>query len=251
MSLESRAFPAGAATRMARKQVIGNWKMHGSIGQIRSVLSEVARAELGANVSVCVAYPYLGLAKSLLKDTAVQVGAQDVCEFHIGAYTGEVSAAMLADVGCELVIVGHSERRRYFGETSETAARKVRATLDAGLLPVYCVGETAEQRESGIAHQVIAEELQVLAGVPTSLYAVAYEPSWAVGTGVIATPEQIAEMHAFIKQTLDVRTRVLYGGSVKASNTAQVLAVDGVDGVLVGGAALSASEFLEICRIAG
>ncbi|TJZ75645.1 triose-phosphate isomerase [Chitiniphilus eburneus] len=235
---------------MPKQTVIGNWKMHGSIGQIRSVVPELLRAGLGANVALCVAYPYLALAKSMLSEaeSAIQLGAQDVCEYHIGAYTGEVSAGMLADVGCEMVIVGHSERRRYFGETSETAARKVRATLDAGLLPVYCVGETLKQRDEGIARDIIAEELQVLAGVPTSLYAVAYEPSWAVGTGIAATPEQIAEMHAFIKKTLDVRTRVLYGGSVKGDNAAQVLAVDGVDGVLVGGAALSATEFLEICH---
>ncbi|KAF0812593.1 Triosephosphate isomerase [Andreprevotia sp. IGB-42] len=231
---------------MARQLVIGNWKMHGSVGQIRTVLPELVRAGLGANVAICVAYPYLALAKTLLAESDIQLGAQDVCEFHIGAYTGEVSPAMLADVGCEMVIIGHSERRRYFNETSEMAARKVKAALDGGLLPVYCVGETLAQRDAGVARDVIAEELQVLAGVPTSLYAVAYEPSWAVGTGVIATPEQIAEMHAFIKQTLDVRTRVLYGGSVKADNAAQVLATEGVDGVLVGGAALSATEFLKI-----
>lgn len=235
---------------MPRQQVIGNWKMHGSVGQIRSVLRELLRAGLGSNVALCMPYPYLALAKSLLTEaeSPVQLGAQDVCEYHIGAYTGEVSAGMLADVGCEMVIVGHSERRRYFGETSEMAARKVRATLDGGLFPVYCVGETLEQRQSGVARDIIAEELQVLAGVPTSLYAVAYEPSWAVGTGVVATPDQIAEMHAFIKDTLDARTRVLYGGSVKGDNAGHVLAVDGVDGVLVGGAALSATEFLDICR---
>ncbi|WP_255987909.1 triose-phosphate isomerase [Chitinolyticbacter albus] len=235
---------------MLRQYVIGNWKMHGSVGQIRSVVRELLRAGLGTNVALCVPYPYIALTKSLLMEaeSALQLGAQDVCEYHIGAYTGEVSAAMLADVGCEMVIVGHSERRRYFGESSETAARKVRAALDGGLFPVYCVGETLEQRQSGIARDIIAEELQVLAGVPTSLYAVAYEPSWAVGTGVVATPEQIAEMHAFIKGTLDARTRVLYGGSVKGDNAGQVLAVDGVDGVLVGGAALSAAEFLDICR---
>ncbi|WP_035053456.1 triose-phosphate isomerase [Andreprevotia chitinilytica] len=233
---------------MARQLVIGNWKMHGSVGQIRTVLPELVRAELGANVGVCVPFPYLALAKSLLADTPVQLGAQDVCEFHIGAYTGEVSPAMLADVGCEMVIIGHSERRRYFNETSEMAARKVNAALDGGLLPVYCVGETLEQRQKGVAREIISEELQVLAGVPTSLYTVAYEPAWAVGTGIVATPDQIAEMHDFIKQTLDARTRVLYGGSVKADNAATVLATDGVDGVLVGGAALSATEFLNICR---
>ncbi len=235
---------------MARQLVVGNWKMHGSVGQVRSVVPELARAELGSNVSICMPYPYLSLAKSLLVDTPVQLGAQDLCEFHIGAYTGEVSAAMLADVGCELVIIGHSERRRYFGETSETAARKVRAALDAGLLPIYCVGETQEQRDEGVARDVIADELKVLSGVPTSLYAVAYEPMWAVGTGVTAAPEQISEMHAFIKQTLSQHTCVLYGGSVKGNNAAHIMAVDGVDGVLVGGAALSATEFLRICRAA-
>ncbi|XZG69804.1 triose-phosphate isomerase [Chitinibacteraceae bacterium HSL-7] len=237
---------------MSRQMVIGNWKMHGSVGQVRSLVRELLRNDLGSNVALCPPYPYLALAKTMLTEAAssIQLGGQDVSEYHIGAYTGEVSVGMLADVGCEMVIVGHSERRRYFGETSETAARKVRAVLDGGLLPVYCVGETLEERNNGSARDIIAAELQVLAGVPTSLYAVAYEPSWAVGTGVVATPEQIAEMHAFIKDTLDVRTRVLYGGSVKGDNAAGVMATDGVDGVLVGGAALSAAEFLQICRSA-
>ncbi len=250
MGIQSGTFETGASRRMTRQLVIGNWKMHGSIGKVRSVLPELARAKLGPNVAVCIPYPYVMLAKSLLKDSQVQVGAQDVSEYHVGAYTGAVSASMLADIGCELVIVGHSERRRYFGESSENAARKLRACLDAGLFPVYCVGEDAEERASGRHKEIIAAELAVLRGLPIGLYAVAYEPSWAVGTGVIATSEQIAEMHAFIKETLEPRTRVLYGGSVKGSNAEEVLAVDGVDGVLVGGAALSASEFLDICMAA-
>lgn len=235
---------------MPRQLVIANWKLHGSIGQVKSVLGEVAKAELDANVGVCVPYPYLMLAKQLLHPTRIQCGAQNVSQYHIGAYTGEVSAGMLADVGCELVIVGHSERRRLFGETTESAGIKMRAALDAGLMGIYCVGESAEERREGRADEVVIEQLQVLKGLPLGLFAVAYEPSWAVGSGMVASGEQIAPIHELIKRELDERVRVLYGGSVKANNAASIMAVEHVDGVLVGGAALSSFEFIEICKAA-
>ncbi|WP_410497589.1 triose-phosphate isomerase [Chitinibacter sp. S2-10] len=235
---------------MVKQMVIGNWKLHGSIGQLKSVLGEVAQARLDANIGVCVPAPYLMLAKQILQHTHVQCGAQDVSQYHIGPYTGEVSSGMLADVGCEMVIIGHSERRRLFGETTEQAGVKLRSALDAGLFGVYCVGESAEERRQGVAEQVVAAQLEVLKGLPIGLFAVAYEPSWAVGSGIVASGEQISPMHALIKDRLEDRVRVLYGGSVKSDNAAQILAVDHVDGVLVGGAALSAFEFLAICQAA-
>lgn len=234
---------------MARKTVIGNWKLHGSIGQIKTVLGDLAKANVGPNVGVCVPSPYIMLAKEVLKDSRIQVGAQDVSQYHIGAYTGEVSAAMLADVGCELVIVAHSERRRLFGASTETAGMKMRICIDAGLFPIYCVGESAEQRREGKTAEVIMAQMQVLKSLPVGMYAVAYEPTWAVGSGISATPDQIAEVHKMIKGELDDRVKLLYGGSVKADNAAAILAIDNVDGVLVGGAALT-SEFVEICKAA-
>lgn len=235
---------------MAKQLVVGNWKLHGSIGQIKSVLGEIAQAKLQSNVGVCVPFPYLMLAKQLLQNTHVQCGAQDLSQYHIGTYTGEVSSGMLADIGCEMVIVGHSERRRLFGETTEQAGVKMRAALDAGLFGIYCVGESAEQRREGRAEEVVAAQLQVLQQLPIGLYAVAYEPSWAVGSGMVASSEQISSMHALIKNQLDERVKVLYGGSVKSNNAESILAVQHVDGVLVGGAALSAFEFVEICKAA-
>lgn len=235
---------------MAKQMVIGNWKLHGSIGQIKSVLGEVAQARLAANVGVCVPAPYIMLAKQILQHTHVQCGAQDVSQYHIGPYTGEISSGMLADVGCEMVIIGHSERRRLFGETTEQAGIKLRSALDAGLFGIYCVGESAEERRQGNAEKVVAAQLEVLRGLPMGLFAVAYEPSWAVGSGVVASGEQISPMHALIKEKLDDRVKVLYGGSVKSGNAAEILAVDYVDGVLVGGAALSAFEFVGICQAA-
>lgn len=235
---------------MGKQLVIGNWKLHGSIGQIKTVLTELAKSQQGANVGVCVPFPYLMLAKQMLHHTRIQVGAQDVSQYHIGAYTGEVSAAMLADVGCEMVLIAHSERRRLFGAGTEQAGLKMRVCLDAGLFPVYCVGESAEQRRIGKAEEVVLAQMQVLKSLPVGMFAVAYEPTWAIGSGVTATNEQIAEMLGFIKGELDERVQVLYGGSVKAQNAAAIMDIDNVDGVLVGGAALNAFEFIEICKAA-
>lgn len=235
---------------MPKQNVVGNWKLHGSIGQIKSVLGEIAKAQLDGNIGICVPFPYLMLAKQMLHNTRIQVGAQDVSQYYVGAYTGEVSASMLADVGCETVIIAHSERRRLFGAGTEQAGQKMRICLDAGLFPIYCIGETAEQRRTGKAEETVASQLQVLKGLPLGMFAVAYEPTWAIGSGMAATSEQISEMHVFIKNELDERVKVLYGGSVKAANAASIMAIENVDGVLVGGAALSANEFIEICKAA-
>ncbi|BCL77084.1 triosephosphate isomerase [Jeongeupia sp. HS-3] len=234
------------------KTVIGNWKMNGNIDLLHEIVPTLMQEGLGATVGLCLPYPYLSAANTLLADaqSAIKLGAQNVSEHPSGGHTGEISAAMLKEFGCRLVLIGHPERRSMYGETREVTARKLYAALDAGLYPVYCVGETLAQRESGKAHQLMVDELSLLSGVPTERFAIAYEPLWAIGGGVTASVADIGEMHGFIKDVLGAGTRVLYGGSVKAHNAAQVLNVDSVDGVLVGNAALSASEFLSICRIA-
>ncbi|GHD62160.1 triose-phosphate isomerase [Jeongeupia chitinilytica] len=234
------------------KTVIGNWKMNGNIDLLHEVVPTLVQEGLGSTVGLCLPYPYLGAAHLLLREaqSGIKLGAQNVSEHPSGGHTGEISAGMLKEFGCRLVLIGHPERRSMYGETREVTARKLHAALDAGLYPVYCVGETLAQRESGKAHQQMVDELSLLAGVPTDRFAIAYEPSWAIGGGVTATAADISEMHGFIKDVLGAGTRVLYGGSVKAHNAAQVLCLGSVDGVLVGNAALSASEFLSICRIA-
>ncbi|WP_432722641.1 triose-phosphate isomerase [Jeongeupia wiesaeckerbachi] len=234
------------------KMVIGNWKMNGNIDLLHSIVPTLLQDGLGAAVGLCLPYPYLSAAHSLLKAARSQIklGAQNLSEHPFGGYTGEISAAMLKEFGCKLVLVGHPERRSMYGETRDVTASKLHAALGAGLYPVYCVGETLAQREGGLARQAMLDELALLAGVPSDRYAVAYEPSWAIGGGVTATGADINEMHLFIKDVLGAGTRVLYGGSVKGHNAAQVLGLDSVDGVLVGNAALSASEFLSICRTA-
>lgn len=233
---------------MSKQFVVGNWKLHGSVAQINSVLGELAKSALDGNIGICVPFPYLSLAGKILEDTAPQTGAQDVSEHRSGAYTGEVSADMLADLGCKFVIIAHSERRQHFGETTEKAAKKIQSCLDAGLFPIYCVGDNTEQRENGQAEETVIAQLQAVKGLPPARFAIAYEPAWAIGSGVTATDEQISAMHALIKAELSSDTIVLYGGSVKAANASQILSIPGVDGVLVGGAALSAQEFAAICK---
>lgn len=235
---------------MPKQNVVGNWKLYGSTSQIKSVLGEIAKTQLDGHIGICVPFPYLMLAKEILRDTRIQVGAQDVSQYDAGAYTGEVSASMLADVGCETVIIAHSERRNLFGVSTEQAAHKIRRSLDAGLFPIYCVGETTEQRNTGKAIEAVAAQLQALKGLPLGTYCVAYEPTWAIGSGVAATPEQISEMHLAIKNEVNASVNVLYGGSVKASNASTIMSIENVDGVLVGGAALSPQEFIEICKAA-
>lgn len=234
------------------KTVIGNWKMNGDIDLLHKILPALIYEGLGSTVGLCLPYPYLSTAHGLLTQaqSAIKLGAQNVSEHPFGEHTGEISANMLKEFGCRIVLIGHPERRRMYGETREATARKLRAAIDIGLYPVYCVGETLVQRESGKAHQVLIEELSLLEGLDNGCFSIAYEPSWAIGSGVTATATDINEMHSFIKNMLGAGTRVLYGGSVKAHNAEQILRIDSVDGVLIGNAALSASEFLTICRIA-
>ncbi len=247
---------------MRRKLVAGNWKMHGGLTQNAGLLDAVRTGMAAldeADCAICVPFPYLAQTQQALSGSKVQWGAQDVHQLDKGAYTGEVSAAMLRDFGCQYVIVGHSERRAYYGENSHLVAEKFLAAQQAGLTPILCVGETLEQRESGVTEAVIAEQLDALttlAGVAALRGAViAYEPVWAIGTGKTASAAQAQAVHAFIRQRIAAQDAqiaaelvILYGGSVKANNAAELFAMPDIDGGLIGGAALVAEEFLAICR---
>lgn len=249
---------------MRSKLVAGNWKMHGGIAQNRDLLGMIVAGTAGlrgADCAVCVPYPYLSQAQSLLQNTHVSWGAQNVSQYGTGAYTGEVSAAMLVDFGCRYVIAGHSERRALYGENSRTVALKFKAAQGAGLTPILCVGETLEQREAGITEQVVAEQLDAviaLLGVNALAKSVlAYEPVWAIGTGKTASPQQAQDVHVFIRNRVamhdaDVamKLQVLYGGSVKANNAVELFAMPDIDGGLIGGASLVANEFIAICHAA-
>lgn len=244
---------------MRRKIVAGNWKMHGSRAE-NAALVEAIVAGVTSDRTACVICPpfvYLQETWRTLRGGAVSLGAQDVCAEAIGAYTGEVSAAMLKDVGCEYVLCGHSERRAIYGEDDMLVARKFAAALATGLVPVLCVGEQLADREAGRTEAVVGAQLDAvvqLSGIASFAQAVvAYEPVWAIGTGRTATPDQAQAVHAFIRQRLareDAKiagaVRVLYGGSVKAGNARELFAMPDVDGGLIGGASLKAEEFLAI-----
>lgn len=247
---------------MRRKLVAGNWKMHGTLVQ-NAILLDAVRGGMvampGVDCVVCVPFPYLAQTQQKLSGSNVKWGAQDVHQLDKGAYTGEVSAPMLRDFACGYVIVGHSERRAYYGESSHLVAEKFVAAQQAGLIPILCVGESLQQREGGVTEQVVAEQLDALiqlAGVQALRNAVvAYEPVWAIGTGKTASSAQAQAVHAFIRQRVASHDGqiasglcILYGGSVKANNAAELFAMPDIDGGLIGGAALVADEFLAICR---
>ncbi|HET8763799.1 MAG TPA: triose-phosphate isomerase [Rhodanobacter sp.] len=248
---------------MRKKIVAANWKMYGSQAMATSLCEAIAAARPAhCDVLVCPPHPYLSDAARICVAAGIGVGGQDVSE-HVepGAYTGEVSASMLADCGARWVIVGHSERRHYHHESNELVARKFAAALAGGLTPVLCVGETLAQRQAGETDTVIAAQVgAVLAKCGVAAFdaaMIAYEPVWAVGTGHAATPQQAQHVHAFIRSQLekeDARiarlTRLLYGGSVKPANAAELFAQPDVDGGLIGGASLVASDFLGICAAA-
>ncbi len=247
---------------MRRKLVAGNWKMNGSLAQNAGLLDAVRGGMASipnVDCAVCVPFPYLPQAQQRLAGSSVKWGAQDVHQLEKGAFTGEVSAAMLRDFGCSHVIVGHSERRAYYGESSRLVAEKFLAAQKAGITPILCVGETLEQRENGTTEAVVAEQLDALiqlGGVGALRNAVvAYEPVWAIGTGKTASSAQAQAVHAFIRQRVASHDSqiasglcILYGGSVKANNAAELFAMPDIDGGLIGGASLVADEFLAICR---
>ena len=246
---------------MRQPLVAGNWKMHGSrdsVGELVAALKASALAD-AVEVAVCPTYVHLAQALELCAGSVIGVGAQDCSHVEAGAYTGEVSAPMLADVGCQWVILGHSERRAYHAESDSLISAKLKMAVEAGLKPILCVGETREQRESGEAEAVVAAQLAGALNGHSQLpgLVIAYEPVWAIGTGLTASPEQAQDMHAFIRgQLADVAglhandTRLLYGGSVKPGNAAELFAQADIDGALVGGAALVAEDFQAICNAA-
>jgi len=247
---------------MRRKLVVGNWKMHGRLASNTVLLNKIVagvRELKGADFAVCVPYPYLSLSQSLLQGTNVAWGAQNVNQYEEGAFTGAVSPGMLTDFGCRYVIIGHSERRGLFHESNEIASAKYDAALKAGLTPIFCVGETLAEREANVTEQVVATQLDAVlecAGTKSLFKAVvAYEPVWAIGTGKTASPEQAQAVHTFIRQRVAGHDGqianglcILYGGSVKAANAAELFAMPDIDGGLIGGASLVAEDFLEICK---
>jgi triosephosphate isomerase (TIM) len=248
---------------MRKKLVAGNWKMHGSLQSNAALLGRLKSgvSRLRCEVAVCAPYPYLAQLQAELAGTPILWGAQSLSEHGSGAFTGEVSASMLRDFGCRCVLVGHSERRSLFGESDATVAAKFVAALQAGLVPVLCLGETLAERESGQTMVVVARQLAAvvdLAGVGAlGAAVVAYEPVWAIGTGVTATPAQAQEVHAAIRAlvaekdaALAAGLQILYGGSVKPQNAAELFAQPDIDGGLIGGAALVADDFLAICQAA-
>jgi triosephosphate isomerase (TIM) len=243
---------------MRDKLIVGNWKMNGGLATNARLLERLAsewRGDGKRALAVCVPTPYLAQAQSALTGSMLAWGAQDVSEHAGGAYTGDVSAAMVAEFGCRYALVGHSERRRLHGESDALVAAKARAALVAGLTPIACVGETLEQRERGETEAVVARQVDAViaeVGAETARTVVAYEPVWAIGTGRTASPAQAQAVHAVLRARLaEAHARdvcILYGGSVKASNAAALFEMPDVDGALVGGASLDADEFLLIGR---
>lgn len=249
---------------MREKLVAGNWKMHGTLSENRALLEGVLAGVAGlrgTQCAVCVPFPYLFQAQSMLQGSAVAWGAQNLSQHARGAYTGEVSAAMLTDFGCRYVLVGHSERRSLYGEDDATVALKFVAAQQAGLAPILCVGETLQEREGGVTDLVVGQQLDAVldkvgaAGIGRAV--IAYEPVWAIGTGRTATPEQAQAVHAFIRGRIAAldpavadRLVIQYGGSVKASNAAELFSMPDIDGGLIGGASLNAAEFVAICSAA-
>lgn len=245
---------------MRNRYVIGNWKLNGALAKNAALLSQLnpaVMAQPGKFCGVCVPFVYLSQAEMALEQTAIGWGAQDVSRYDTGAYTGEVSAAMVAEFACRYAIVGHSERRALFGDTDAVVAEKFGRAKSAGLTPILCVGETLDERLAGSTEQVVARQLRAV----TELHGVAalsgallaYEPVWAIGTGKTATPAEAEAVHQFLrgeigKQALEIARDVpiLYGGSVKKANAKELLAMPNIDGGLIGGASLVADEFLGI-----
>lgn len=249
---------------MRRKLVVGNWKMFGRLASNKVLLEGVmagVRELKSADYAVCVPYPYLAQAQSMLQGSNVAWGAQNLNQHEDGAFTGEVAPGMLVDFGCRYVIVGHSERRGLFHDSNEIAQAKFVAASKAGLTPIFCVGETLAEREAGVMEQVVAAQLDAVLncvgaqGLAKAV--VAYEPVWAIGTGKTASPDQAQAVHAFIRQRVAQQDShvaqalcILYGGSVKAANASELFGMPDIDGGLIGGASLVADDFVAICRAA-
>ena len=246
---------------MSRKLIAGNWKMNGGQAANESLIKAIAAGlpALACAVAVCVPAPYLAQLQGLLAGSRIDLGAQDVSAQAAGAFTGEVSASMLKEFGVRYVIVGHSERRQYHGETDAAVADKAAKALAAGITPIVCVGETLAQRDAGLTEEVVKRQLAAVIhtnGHCISEIVVAYEPVWAIGTGQTASPEQAQQVHAVLRAQLKAasaqaaRIQILYGGSMNAANATQLLAQPDIDGGLIGGASLKAPDFLSIVAAA-
>lgn len=241
-----------------RKPIIaGNWKMHNTMAEAKTLVKDLAAlvADAQAEVVVCAPFTALAAAKEAAQGTNVKVGAQNIHWEAKGAFTGEISAAMLKEIGVEYVVVGHSERRQYFAETDETVNKRTKAALAAGIIPIVCCGETLEEREANITEKIVGDQVKAdladLTAAEVASLVIAYEPVWAIGTGKTATAEQAQEIHAYIRSTIVEKygkevadnTSILYGGSCKASNAKELFANPDVDGGLIGGASLKADDF--------
>jgi len=248
-------------TMMRQPLVLGNWKMNGSIALASELIQSIGTGiddKISCEIGICVPFVYLNVANLNIQGSKISVGAQTVSEYSPGAYTGETSASMLSDLKCKWVLIGHSERRQYFNETGEQLILKVKASQKEGLTPVFCIGETAKERESNKTFEVIEHQLKELLldkDIDFNNMVLAYEPVWAIGTGLSATPEEAQVVHAYIRNLLVMKvpenaqkTRILYGGSVNASNAQTLLNQQDIDGGLIGGASLNAEAFLTICR---
>ncbi|HEY4071732.1 MAG TPA: triose-phosphate isomerase [Herbaspirillum sp.] len=249
---------------MRRTLVVGNWKMNGSLAVNAALLADISAsltqlAATGCDVAVCVPAPYLAQAQAALSGSPVAWGAQDMSMYAAGAYTGEIAASMLLEFDAQYVIVGHSERRAYHAESDEAVAQKTSIALQAGLVPLVCVGETSAERDAGRTEAVVGRQLDaVLARLSEDeilRMVVAYEPVWAIGTGKTATPQMAQDVHAFLRSKLTavnasagIKVQILYGGSMKPDNAKELLAMPDIDGGLIGGAALKAADFLAIVR---
>ena len=246
---------------MSKKLIAGNWKMNGSLtaneALIQAMLAGIGQPS--ADVALCAPSPYLAQLQSLLHGSPIHWGSQDVSAHEHGAYTGEISVAMLKDFGCRYAIVGHSERRQYHGETDELVAAKAQRALSAGVTPIVCVGETLAEREANETEAVVKRQLAAVihtVGHCITEIVVAYEPVWAIGTGKTATPEQAQAVHAVLRAQLAAATTnpkripILYGGSMNAGNAASLLSQPDIDGGLIGGASLKAADFLSIVAAA-
>lgn len=249
---------------MRQPLVAGNWKMNGSVGSVRELLSglkagiaDITKCE----VAVCPPYVFIPMAQSELSGTPIAWGSQNLSTEQSGAFTGEIAGSMLMDFGCTYAIVGHSERRTLYGEDDALVASKYAVARAAGLKPILCVGETLEEREKGITEEVVARQLDALIDLEGAGAladgVVAYEPVWAIGTGMTATPQQAQDVHAFIRNRVAQQDaavagnlRILYGGSMKPGNAAELMANADIDGGLIGGAALKAEDFFGICKAA-
>ena len=246
---------------MRQPMVAGNWKMNGSSNSVKELIEGVRAGvgEANAEVVVCPPFVYIPSVAEANAGSGIKLGAQNMCDQDSGAFTGEVSGPMLKDVGCEYVIIGHSERRAMYGETDEVTAIKYGAVLKNGLKPIFCIGEPLEEREQGVTEQVVDRQIDAILnaeGVASLANAVlAYEPVWAIGTGKTATPEQAQEVHAFIRSKIASQDaniaeglRILYGGSMNPGNAAELRSQPDIDGGLIGGASLKAEDFLAICK---